>query len=55
MVTVHIWGFGYLPWPLYLETFLSLGSLDFLAFPLLRFPKLILRASPDDFDFAISY
>jgi len=54
MVTVHIRGFGY-PWPLYLETFLSFGPLVFLADPFLRFPKFILRDSPDDFDLAISY
>ena len=34
---------------------MSLGPLDFLALPPLRLPKVILRDSPDDFDFAMVY
>ena len=45
MITVHIGGFGYLPWPLYLETFLCLGPLDLAALPPLRFPKVIFLES----------
>jgi len=46
--------FYYLPCALYAETLLSFGPEDFLAFPPLRFPKLILVDDADDLiDFAI--
>jgi len=45
--------FRYLPCPLYLETFLSLGPLLLAALPPFLRPNDIFLLSADDFDFAM--